>query len=58
MERPEPETPLDIRPFLDLVDDELYPSQSGGINMVGDSTTAVLLVFGPDHDECKRLRTV
>jgi hypothetical protein len=43
--------PLDIGPFLELVDQELYGSVSGSINHAGKSTTAVLLVFGPDHEE-------
>jgi hypothetical protein len=51
MERPKPDPPLDIRPFLELLDAELYPCQSGGINATGKSTTAVLLVFGPDAEE-------
>lgn len=51
MKRPESEPPLDVSPFLELVDEQLYPSRSGGINHVGASTTAVLLVFGPDAEE-------
>jgi hypothetical protein len=51
MERPRPQPPLDIDPFLELVDKEMFPCRSGGINAVGASTTAVLLVFGPDAEE-------
>ena len=51
MERPQPDPPLDVTPFLELVDPELYPCRSGGINHAGKSTTAVLLVFGPDAEE-------
>jgi hypothetical protein len=42
---------LDIRPFLELVDQELYGNVTGSINHAGESTTAVLLVFGPNHEE-------
>jgi hypothetical protein len=38
MERPRPEPPLDITPFLELIDEEVYPCRSGGINAVGTST--------------------
>jgi hypothetical protein len=38
MERPKPEPPLDITPFLELIDEEVYPCRSGGINAVGTST--------------------
>jgi hypothetical protein len=56
MERPKQEPPLDVGPFLELIDDDLYPAQSGAINHVGDNTTAVLLVFGPDSDEVQAVR--
>jgi hypothetical protein len=45
------EPPLDIRPFMEPIDEELYRNVSGSINHAGASTTAVLLVFGPDQDE-------
>jgi hypothetical protein len=51
MERPRPDPPLDVRPFLELLDDQLYPCRSGSINAAGASTTALLLVFGPDAEE-------
>jgi hypothetical protein len=51
MERPQPDPPLDVSPFLELVDNQLYPWRSGSINAAGASTTAVLLVFGPDAEE-------
>jgi hypothetical protein len=51
MERPKPEPPLDVRPFLELVDERTYPCRSGSVNAAGQSSTAVLLVFGPDADE-------
>jgi hypothetical protein len=50
MERPKPEPPLDVRPFLELVDERTYPCRSGSVNAAGQSSTAVLLVFGPDAD--------
>ena len=51
MERPRPDPPLDIDPFLELVDEEMFPCRSGGINAAGATSTAVLLVFGPDAEE-------
>ena len=45
MERPKPEPPLDVRPFLELVDERTYPCRSGSVNAAGQSSTAVLLVF-------------
>jgi hypothetical protein len=51
MDRPKPQPPLDVTPFLELIDEDMYPCRSGGINHAGTSTTAVLLVFGPDAEE-------
>jgi hypothetical protein len=51
MERPTPQPPLDITPFLELIDEAVYPCRFGSINHAGTSTTAVLLVFGPDAEE-------
>jgi hypothetical protein len=51
MERPKPEPPLDVKPFLDLIDAKMFPCQSGAISHAGTSTTTVLLVFGPDAEE-------
>jgi hypothetical protein len=57
MERPKPEPPLDVRPFLELVDERTYPCRSGSVNAAGQSSTAVLLVFGPDAERWPRSMT-
>jgi hypothetical protein len=51
LERPRPEPPLDVTPFLELIDDKVYACRSGNIADAGTSTTAVLLIFGPDAGE-------
>ena len=56
MERPIPDPPLDIRSFEAPIDPKLFPARSGGINHVGESTTAVLLVFGPDPEEVRAVK--
>jgi hypothetical protein len=48
--------PLGIEPFMELIDQGLYRNVSGSINHAGTSTTAVLLVFGPDQDEVDGVR--
>jgi hypothetical protein len=51
LERPRPERPLDLTPFLELIDEKVYVCRSGNIAHTGASTTAVLLIFGPDAGE-------
>jgi hypothetical protein len=51
LERPKPEPPLEITPFLELIDQKVYACRSGNIAHTGASTTAVLLIFGPDVEE-------
>jgi hypothetical protein len=41
--------------FLELIDEEIYPCRSGGKSAAGTSTTAVLLVFGPDAEEVQAI---
>ena len=49
METPHSRPLLDVTPFLELVDETVYPCRTGSVNYAGANTTAVLLVFGADQ---------
>jgi hypothetical protein len=54
MERPKPNPPLDVTPFTDLIDAEFYGHVHGSVfNHIGESTSGVLLLFGPDDEEIR-----
>ena len=51
MERPRQDPPLDLLDFEAPVDLEVWGNRSGSMHEIGESTTAVVVVFGPDRKE-------
>ena len=56
MERPNPDPPLDLLDFEAPVDLEVWGNRSGSIHALGESTSAVVVVFGPDEKEVEAVQ--